>query len=139
MLGQERRQRNDTPLWYTQCQFSSRACIIIGIPPSDIALIVSCFSLALQIIMDVSLSVKYIRVRIIVHLDLETPAPRTPGIFSSPTLKSRPIESERTPIINSVKPANSQKGTLTSIFAHVGPAQCVTLPDSALVLKHLQT
>lgn len=52
----------------------------------------------------------------IFYFDLETPAPITPGSFSSPTLNSRPMHPVTTPTRRIVVVAISQKGELTSIF-----------------------
>lgn len=45
-----------------------------------------------------------------------TPAPITPGSFSSPTLYNIPIANVTKPMSPMVKPASSQNATLTSFF-----------------------
>lgn len=50
------------------------------------------------------------------YFDLETPAPMTPGSFSSPTLNNRPMDPATRPTRMTVVLAISQKGELTSIF-----------------------
>jgi hypothetical protein len=57
---------------------------------------------------------------------LDTPAPITPGSFSSPMLYSMPMLQPMTATIAIVKPARSQNGALTSFFWHAPPPQCVT-------------
>lgn len=67
------------------------------------------------------------------YFDRETPAPITPGSFSSPTLKRRLMDMDRIPIMITVKPAKSQNGTLMSCLVQAAPPQCVTLPFSLFV------
>lgn len=69
-------------------------------------------------------------------LDLLTPAPMTPGSFSSPTLKSMPTDRLTSPTRATVDPAMSQNCVLTSCLAHVLPAQKVRLwtPLSSLMV-----
>lgn len=52
-----------------------------------------------------------------------TPELSTLGKLSSPMLYSSPIPHDNMAIIATVKPANSQKGTLTSFFWQAGPPQ----------------
>lgn len=59
------------------------------------------------------------------HPLLGTPAPITPGSFSSPMLYSIPILHPISPTMATVKDARSQKGTLTSCFWHAPPPQYV--------------
>jgi hypothetical protein len=63
----------------------------------------------------------------------------TPGSFSSPTLKSKPIARDSMPTMTTVNPVKIQNGTLTSILLQAGPAQSVRAPDSDLVPMHWQT
>lgn len=54
--------------------------------------------------------------RVSSYFDLETPAPITPGSFSSPTLNSMPMQPVTIPTRMMVVLAISQNGELTSTF-----------------------
>lgn len=67
-----------------------------------------------------------------------TPAPITPGSFSSPTLNSMPTDRETIPTRATVMPVRSQKGVLTSFFWQVLPPQKVLVELPSFVGRQKQ-